>query len=89
MPASDKFSGYNPLLGDPCDYAFVITPANAEFQGQMPRAIYVGNQGNISAIMRDGSTVVFQNAPAGSVLPIRVRGINSTGTTATGLVGIY
>lgn len=51
--------------------------------------IYVGGAGNVTAVMQDGSTVLFTAPPVGALLPIAVRRINATGTTATALVACY
>lgn len=54
------------------------------------RGIYVGVGGDISVNMvGTGTAVVFKNAQAGSVLPIRATRVLSTGTTATDLVALY
>jgi hypothetical protein len=69
--------------------AMAITPADGD---SFARAVnvYVGVTGDVS--VRDGSggaAVLFKNVPAGSVLPVQVIGVNSSGTTATDLVAIY
>lgn len=53
------------------------------------RALYVGVTGNVSVLTEGGQTVTFQNAQAGSVLPIRVARVRATGTTATNILGLY
>lgn len=67
-----------------------ITPHNSTDLDEPTRAVYVGGAGNIAAVMPDGgSAVVFTAVPAGTVLPIQVRRINSTSTTATDLIALY
>lgn len=51
-------------------------------------AIYVGVSGNLVAVWQDGTTTTF-TAAAGGVLPIAVRRINATNTTADDLVALY
>jgi hypothetical protein len=60
------------------------------------RALYVGGAGNIVVKMADvvdptaaGNTVTFTGVLAGSVLPISVKCVNSTSTTATSIVALY
>ena len=66
-----------------------ITPADAtDLPLQGCRAIYVGGAGNISVVDLDGVTTVFSNVAAG-VLPVQAKGVNATGTTATGLIALY
>lgn len=69
----------------PSDTVDVPRDANGDF----PSALYVGVTGNVSVVGADGSSAVLQNVAAGIPLPVRVRRVNATGTTATGLVGIY
>jgi hypothetical protein len=75
-------------LVSPARSAFSISPSDSEDLEKVPRAIFVGGSGNISVIMVDGTEVVFNNAQAGSFLPIRVSRIKSTNTTATNLIGV-
>jgi hypothetical protein len=67
-----------------------ITKSDATDLDNPTRAVYVGGAGDVAAVMPDGgSAVVFKAVPAGTVLPIQVRRINSTATTATDLVALY
>lgn len=54
-----------------------------------PRALYVGGGGDISVVTPDDSTALFRAAAAGSILPVQVKRVNSTGTTATSLLALY
>lgn len=51
--------------------------------------VYVGGLGNVKVTTAAGSDVTFTAAPAGSFLPVRVRRVWDTGTTATNLVVVY
>lgn len=54
------------------------------------RAVYTGAGGTMIVNMEGtGTSITFANLPAGVVLPVRVKRVLSTGTTATGLVGLY
>lgn len=68
--------------------AFDITPSNSTNFNIMARAIYVGTGGDISLVTSRGNTVVFTAVPQGTVLPVVALRVNSTGTTASNLVGI-
>jgi hypothetical protein len=50
--------------------------------------IYVGVTGNIALVTANGDEVTLQNAQAGSVIPVRVKKVKATGTTATGLIAL-
>lgn len=65
---------------------FAITPADSDLATQ-PEAIYVGGAGNL--VVRGSNDVDATLAVlAGQVLPIKPKQVRSTGTTATGLVGL-
>lgn len=54
------------------------------------RAIYVGVTGDLSVMgAEDGAAVVFAAVPAGSLMPLRVVKVLSTGTTAGGIVALF
>lgn len=73
--------------------AFDITPSDTvNFINQglgriLSDAIYVGGAGVVAAVFEDGTVVNF-TAAAGEVLPIAIKRINNTGTTATLLKGL-
>lgn len=66
---------------------FAITPSDTVDLVDRQDAIYVGGAGNLVAVLPNTQTVTFA-VTAGQVLPIRVRRVNATLTTATGLVGL-
>jgi hypothetical protein len=70
--------------------AAVITPANANFTGDIIyTALWVGTGGDIAVLHTDDTTsVVYKNVPSGSLLPFAVKQVLSTGTTATDIVGL-
>lgn len=67
--------------------AAAITPSDTSDLGG--KAIYVGGAGNVTVVPESGGTaVLFTAPPVGSVIPIRFRRVNATGTTATALVAL-
>lgn len=71
-------------------FAEAITPHDSTHLSRTTRRVYVGGAGAVAAVMAgDGAVVTFAAVPVGTVLPISVSRINSTGTTATNLVAIY
>ena len=69
----------------PAGDAFAITPHDTDvFRAT---ALYVGGSGDLSVVMESGTTVTFVGVSAG-ILPIRVRSVRATGTTATDIVGL-
>ncbi len=53
-----------------------------------PTSVWVGGAGIVRAIMEDNTDVQF-TCVAGTVLPVKVKQVMSTTTTATLLVGLY
>lgn len=73
------------------DNALAITPSDTDTFAQGV-GVYVGAAGTVSVVpwgAGNSGTAVSFTAIAGAVLPIRVVKVNSTGTTATGLVAVY
>lgn len=70
--------------------AFAITPDDSVDLSVTTRGLWVGGAGNVRVLFdRDSSPVTLVGVTAGSLLPIRVKRVYSTGTTATSLVGLY
>lgn len=49
--------------------------------------LYIGGGGNLTVSGADGVPVLFQDVPAGIVIPMQVSRVWATGTTATKMVG--
>ena len=78
-----------PNFEAPAIGAAAVTPNDSTDLSRPSRAVFVGGAGNLKADMTNGDTVTFTGVLAGSVLPIRVRRVYSTGTTATNIVSMY
>jgi hypothetical protein len=65
-----------------------ITASNTVDLDRPSDAISVGAAGTLAAVLQNGRTVSL-TVSAGQLLPLRVKRVNSTGTTATGLVALY
>ena len=85
----DKFSDYPTNLTAPAREAAPVVPDDALDLPVLPRALYIGQSGNLAARLLGGQTVIFANVPAGTVLPIRAKGVDAAGTTATGIVALW
>jgi hypothetical protein len=73
---------------DPAIGAVAVTPDVGIAPGNI-RALYVGTPGNLVVITSKGETVTFTNVQGGSVLPIRVRQVVGSGTTAGSILALY
>ncbi len=85
---TDTYEDYAAGLEAPASNAFDIVPDDKATLPSPTRAIYVGNGGHLCLTLLSGTTVTFQNMPAGSLLPVRATRVFSTRTTATGLLGL-
>lgn len=68
----------------------VITPADALLPTPA-RSLYVGTGGNVTVIPLEGPSltpVTFVGVVGGSILPIAVRQVSLTGTTAGAIIGL-
>ncbi len=74
----------------------MVTPSNT-LDGPFPMAdtplelfegLFIGGAGNVAVVQQNDVVVTFNSVPAGTVLPVKGRRVNSTGTTATG-IGAY
>lgn len=67
-----------------------VTPSDtADIPHGTVKALYVGGAGNLVAVGQDGENATFNSVPAGTVLEINAKRVNSTDTTATNIVALY
>lgn len=96
---ADKFENVQVRMSDPGYDAFAITPNDSADLEHVTRGLYIGTGGDLTVDMagrvRNGEdidaseTILFANVAAGTILPIRVKRVDATGTTAQNIVGIY
>lgn len=77
----------------PFEFAGAVTPSDVTSFTYESRALWIGGAGNISLRMRDYDTgeaadVTLTGVPAGTTISAAVDRVNSTGTTATGIVKV-
>ena len=89
MPTNDPFASHARTLNDPVAGGFAITPSDTIDLAFMPRALMVAGGGDVAAVMQDGMTLTLPALGAGVIYPIRIRRVLATGTTATGILGLY
>ena len=86
---TDTFRHHGRSLTAPPDQAAAILPADGADLPCATRALYVAGGGDLRVRMLGGGEVTFAAVPGGVVLPLRVRRVLATGTSATGLVGLW
>lgn len=86
MATKTNFSPTFPMF--PGDAAAVTTSDTVNLS--QPSIIYTGAGGNVKVTTAQGTDVTFTGLNAGSVIPVQVIRVWSTGTTnTTGLVAIF
>lgn len=71
----------------PAGYGLAVTPSDSAAL-YVTRALYVGTAGNVAVADLNGN-VTYANVPSGSILPVQVTKVLSSGTTASNIVALY
>jgi|JYMV01.1.fsa_nt_gi hypothetical protein len=92
----DKFSAFRTELDSPGQFAIAVTPDDDAVLNVSIRGLYIGVTGDVncrptgtSNSADTSANVIFKNATAGTILPVRLEAVWATSTTATDLVGLY
>lgn len=85
----DTFARHSRSLTAPPDEAAAIAPSDSADLVFATRALYVGTGGDVRLCMLGGGEVTLANLASGSLIPIRAIKVFATGTTATGLIGLW
>lgn len=73
----------------PAGQCFAIAPNDTVDLPRATKAIYVGTGGDVVLRPVNGDLdVTFRNVASGSILDVRVRRLNATGTSAADIVGL-
>ena len=87
---ADQFANSADTVSAPATRAVAVVPSDGTALTDIPKALYVGTGGHITARgVGGGANVVFRNVAAGSVLPFRAAFVRATGTTAADLIALY
>ena len=72
----------------PAQNGEAVTPHDTDPQG-VYRSLWVGTAGNLSVILvGDSAAVTFTGVPAGTLMPLAVKRVMSTNTTAGEIIGL-
>jgi hypothetical protein len=78
------------LHSSPASHAVVVSPNDNTDLTTYSRGLYVGAAGNLAVLMaQDSVSVTFNSVPAGSLLPLAVKRVLATGTTAGNIIAVY
>jgi hypothetical protein len=87
--ATDDFASASEGLHSPYRHAAVLTKSDTDELTKVSRALYIGGTGHINVVTVGGETVLISSLPAGTILPIRIKQLLSTSTTATLVVALW
>lgn len=89
MSASDTFPAGDAAIGFPATTAVAVTPSNSTDLANITTGIFIGGAGTLKIDMPGTSAFTFTSVAAGVYLPLRVKRVYATGTTATNIVALY
>ena len=72
----------------PAAYAVAVTPSDTDELADPTRGLYIGASGDLKVTTQAGDAVTFVAVVAGTVLPVRVKQVFATGTTAASIVAL-
>ena len=85
----DRFKDVADSLTSPARDCFAISGDDNADLPQATKAIYVGEGGDIVLRAVGSQTdVTLTNVPSGAILPIRLRAMRVTGTSASNIIGL-
>jgi hypothetical protein len=87
-PMSNIAASRAPSADGPATRGFAITPDDVADISGPTRALYVGTSGDIALVLVSGDEIVLEGVAGGTLLPLRVKQVSASGTTAGGLVGL-
>lgn len=87
--AVDQFQPGDQAIGNPATIAVAVTPSNTVDLTNITTGIFVGGAGTLKVDMPGTSAYTFTSVAAGVYLPLRVKRVYSTGTTATNITALY
>ena len=74
----------------PAMEAAAVTPNNdSDLPNGICRALYIGGGGNVVLDTANNTSLTFAGLQAGTILPLNVRRVRSTSTTATSIIALY
>lgn len=86
--STDAFADYSDDADNPARRAFAVIPSNTTELPILPRALLIGDAGNVVLRAVDSPADVTIVASAGQMLPIRAQYVRATGTDASNIVGL-
>lgn len=86
---TDSFKTHAQNLTAPPPNAVPIAPSDTGSLAFITRALYISGTGDVAVRMQGGQTMTFSNMQGGAQYAMRVDQVLATGTTATGIIGMW
>lgn len=86
---TDPWGTAQPQLHSPAEHAASVTPHDSTELTNYTTALYVGGEGDLKVTTVNDEAVTFSDVPVGTIIPVRVKLVWSTGTTATNILALY
>lgn len=86
---ADPFESNRAGLDSPAEHGAAVTPNDSTDLATTARALWIGGAGNVAVTTAGGSSITLTGAAAGTIIPVRVSRVLSTGTTATAIVALW
>lgn len=85
---ADDFATFSRTPDGPYERAVAVTPNDSADLADVASALWIGGAGAVKVDTAGGDTVTLSAALAGTIIPVRVRRVWSTGTVATNIVAL-
>lgn len=69
--------------------AAVVTPDDDNDLTTFAQALYIAGAGDLKVTTVNDNTVTFTDLPAASLLPVQIKRVHDTDTTATGIIALW
>jgi len=86
---TDAHAHRTPSAAAPARRAAAVTPNDGADLPQVAKALYLGGGGDLAIVPADGTGAVVLKDHAPGYVPVQVRRVLATGTTATDLVALF
>ena len=73
----------------PASFGAEVVPSDVNELSHVSRALYVGTGGDVTLVLENGQELPFVGVPGGTIMPLRVRQVNATGTTASDINALW
>jgi hypothetical protein len=89
MAATDDYAAAFVPPYAPCRHAAAVAPNDVTELTNVSRFLFVGGAGNLKVVTVGGETVTLTGVAAGTLLPLAVKQVIATLTTATNIVSLW